>query len=366
MTADGGLRFAMLGPLEVTAGGSPVALGGTKQRTVMAVLVANAGRMVAVPDLIDAVWEGDAGDKAESTLQVYVSSLRRAFGPEGGSVIARRGYGYLLDPSTGSVDLIEFRRLAAAAVQAEAGDPQHALDLLRDALVLWRGRALADLTGVRFADQLSITLEEERLATLERRLALELDLDSGESVVGELISLTQTYPLRERMWALLMKALYRSGRQSDALNAYQEVRETLADSLGVDPGQDLRAMYAAILAEDESLSSTRRPTAPELGPTVAATAGGDQSAFLVMGEERIALQKRTFSIGRSPECDLVLDDDQVSRRHAELVATVGGWFLNDLGSTNGTKVGGEFASRSYLAGGEVIQIGGTTLRLEVE
>jgi DNA-binding SARP family transcriptional activator len=362
--AAAALRFSMLGPLEVESTEGPVALGGAKQRTVLAVLLANAGRMVAVPDLIDAVWDGDAGDKAEATLQVYISSLRRAFGADGGAVVVRRGHGYLLDAAAGWIDLLEFRRLTGEATRAGAGGA--ALDLLREALGLWRGRALADLNGVRFADQFAITLEEERLATVERRLSLELDLTTGDEVIGELTSLTQAHPLRERMWALLMKALFRSGRQADALNSYQQVREILAESLGVDPGKELREMYAAILAEDPSLMGPPKRAALDLSKTVMAPDGGRRPTFLVVGDERVPIEKRNFTIGRSPECDLVLDDDQASRRHAELVATVDGYFVNDLGSTNGTKVGGEFVSRSYLVGGEVIQIGGTTLRLEID
>ena len=244
------LVVRLLGPIEAERAGVPVALGGLKPRTLLAVLALEPGRVVSVDRLVEALWPGDPPETAAHAVQVYVSQLRKALGP----VIATRAPGYQLELALERVDVHRFARLAQDGRTAlEGGDPASAEGLLREALALWRGPALADFLYEPFAQAEIARLEELRTVTLEERIEADLALGRHAELVSELEALVSAQPLRERPRAQLMLALYRSGRQADALAVYRTARETLVEELGIDPGHELRELEAAILRQDESL-----------------------------------------------------------------------------------------------------------------
>ena len=252
------LEVRLLGPIEVERDGEPVALGGQKPRTLFGVLALEPGRVVSVDRLVEALWPGDPPDTAGHAIQVYVSQLRKALGP----VIATRAPGYVLELEPERVDAHRFARLAQEGRAAlEGGEPESAEVALREALALWRGPALADFLYEPFAQTQIARLEELRTVVVEERIEADLALGRHVELVSELEALVQSERLRERPRAQLMLALYRSGRQADALAAYRDARETLVEELGIDPGPELRELEAAILRQDESLLLEETPLA---------------------------------------------------------------------------------------------------------
>jgi len=249
------LEFRLLGPLEVTLGGRAFSLGGANPRALLAVLALDLGRVVALDRLVDDLWGEDAPATAAHAIQVNVSTLRKAFEPAvGRRIIVTRPPGYLLELDPDSVDVHRFQRLAADGRAALAdGDPALASRLLQEGLSLWRGPALADFAYEPFAQGEIARLEELRLAALEDRIEADLALGRHDELVGELEGLVAAEPLRERVRGQLMLALYRSGRQADALDSYREARHALVDELGIEPGPALRELEGAILRQDESL-----------------------------------------------------------------------------------------------------------------
>ncbi len=246
------MRFQILGPFEVRDDlGREVVLGGPKQRAVLAILLLHMGEVVASERLIDELWAESPPKRAPNTLQVYVSNLRK---PLGAGVLTTRSGGYRLEPGTFDLDAEEFEQLTAEGRRAlRAGDAGGAHRLLVRALALWRGPALADFTYEPFAQGEIARLEEERIAASEDRLDALLATGGDAGLVGELERMIREHPLRERLRGQLMLALYRAGRQADALDAYRQARERLVDELGIEPGEELRALQAAILNQDPSL-----------------------------------------------------------------------------------------------------------------
>jgi YVTN family beta-propeller protein len=241
------LRFHILGPLEVWSDGAIVDLGAQKQRAVLAILLLNANRVVATERLIDELWGEKPPETARSALQVYVAALRKALGGEA-SALRTSAPGYVLDVEPGALDLDRFIALRAEA-QA-AGDEERRSELLREALGLWRDTPLADLSAEPFAAKAVARLEDLRLEALEQRVDADLALGRHASLVPELEVLVAEQPYRERLRAQLMLALYRSGRQADALGAYQEGRRLLMDELGLEPGDELKELERSILQHD--------------------------------------------------------------------------------------------------------------------
>jgi DNA-binding SARP family transcriptional activator/class 3 adenylate cyclase len=271
------VEFRILGPLEVLdAQGRPLTLGGPKQRSLLAVLLLHAGRVVAVERLIDELWGQDPPDTAAHSLQVYVANLRKVLEPHrsrraAGGVLQTRPPGYLVEVGPEKVDFTRFERLVVEGRAAlAAGDPAQAAQLLGDAVGLWRGPALADVSLAASGRGEVVRLEERRLAAVEDRIEAELALGRHRELVGELQALVAAQPLRERLYGQLMVALYRSGRQADALEAYRQTRETLAEELGIDPSRALQELERAILAQDPHLT----PSAPVAHATEAAVVRG--------------------------------------------------------------------------------------------
>ena len=235
------MRFGILGPFEVADDeGRELALGGRKQRSVLVILLLHAGEVVSSDRLIDEVWGERAPATAAKTVQVYVSNLRKALG-EG--VLVTRAGGYVLQVKSEEVDLGRYQTLVAQGREVlRGGDPRRAAELLRSALGLWRGPALADFAYEPFAQSEVVRLEEARVGALEDRIDADLACAMHAALVGELEGLVLEHPLRERLHAQLMLALYRSGRQAEALGAYQRARDWLTDELGLEPGSELRKL----------------------------------------------------------------------------------------------------------------------------
>ncbi|GHH46267.1 AfsR/SARP family transcriptional regulator [Lentzea cavernae] len=235
-------EFGLLGELSIDDGA--VTLKAAKLRALLAALLLHAGRPVSQNDLVERVWD-EPPSRASSTLQVYVVRLRHALGHVGSSIV-RSSTGYRIDVEADQVDLHRFRRLVAHRVT----DARTELGELREALSLWRGPALADITSeaMRFeADR----IDEERLAAVERRIELEVELGAHRELVPELRALTRRHPLRERFAEFLMLALHRGGRSADALEVYRGVHRMFADELGVRPGRRLAELNAQILGGRE-------------------------------------------------------------------------------------------------------------------
>jgi YVTN family beta-propeller protein len=252
------LEFRILGPFEAVEEDRPVALGGPRQRALLAILVLSRGEVVSTDRLVDQIWGEQPPATATKTLQVYVSHLRKALGA--GVLVTRNG-GYVLAAQPDQVDAERFDALVADGRTALAdGDHGRARDLLGSALGLWRGDPLADLAYETFAPAEVNRLKEGRLAALEERIEADLALARQRALVGELEALVAQYPYQERLRGQLMLALYRSGRQSHALEVYRSGRSALREELGLEPGPDLRALEQRILIQDESLDLPKRAT----------------------------------------------------------------------------------------------------------
>jgi class 3 adenylate cyclase len=253
----GALDVRLLGPLEVRRDGRLLKLGGAKPRHLIADLALHLGETVSVDRLIDALWGEHPPGTAPHAVEVYVSQLRKELGP----VLLTRPPGYALALEADQVDLTRFERRVAEARALSEREPQSASAILREALELWRGAPLADFTYAPFAQVEIARLEELRWDALELRIDCDLALGRGD-LVAELQALVAADPLRERLREQLMLALYRQGRQADALAEYRATRSTLMEQLGVEPNPELRALEAAILRQDPALRLSVRASAP--------------------------------------------------------------------------------------------------------
>jgi DNA-binding SARP family transcriptional activator len=253
------MEFRVLGPLEAWDGGSEVSLGGRKPRALLAVLLLHANEVVSSDRLIEELWGEDSPERAAAALRVNVSRLRKALPRD---VLTTRSPGYVIQVEPDELDLHRFERLVDEGRGLLArGLAADASNRLRDALSLWRGSALADFTYESFAQAAIARLEEIRLAAVELRIDADLALGRHDELVGELEALVAEQPLRERLRGYLMTALYRSGRQAEALDAYQEARRALVDELGIEPSTELQELERAILRQDPSLAVEARASA---------------------------------------------------------------------------------------------------------
>jgi WD40 repeat protein/DNA-binding SARP family transcriptional activator len=245
------MDFALLGPVEVRRRGRRIDIGGPKQRVILAHLLIRANQVVSADRLIDDVWGDEASDAARKSLHAYISRLRRVM--TDGARIDGRPPGYALEVDSTRIDAVRFVALLDEARRLKATRPEAALELLSEALALWRGPALDDLHDEPSLQAEIARLEELRMSAREERLDIELGLGRVDAVIAELEVLTREQPLRERLWALLMQALYRAGRQGDALSAYLRARTVLSEELGIEPSAELQALQARILAQDPAL-----------------------------------------------------------------------------------------------------------------
>jgi DNA-binding SARP family transcriptional activator len=251
MDGTAGLSFRLLGPFEVYEGERELLSGGGKQHAVLAILLLTRGGYVSSERLADELWGERPPASAAKSVQVYVSHLRKALGSD---VIVTRGNGYELAVAPETVDVRQFEQLAAEGREAlAAGDPETAVRHLQSSLSLWRGPALADFAYESFAQSEIVRLDELRLAAIEDWIEAELELGRHRSVVGEIEALVTAHPLRERLRGQLMLALYRSGRQAEALAAYQDARRALVDELGIEPTPELQRLEQRILRQESDL-----------------------------------------------------------------------------------------------------------------
>jgi YVTN family beta-propeller protein len=256
------IEFRVLGSLEVVDDDHSVALGGPRQRALLAALLLHRRQPVSSDRLIDELWGERAPPTARKIVQGYVSSLRKELGD---GIVVSSGHGYLLEVEPDQTDVDRFESLAADGQRALAhDDPGRAADLLREALGLWRGPALAEFAYEPFAQSEIGRLEELRLAALGDRIDAELALGRHEQLVPELEALVREHPLRERFTGQLMLALYQSGRQADALETYHSAHTRLVDELGLNPGRELQELEREILAQDPALDGSPRRRRPEL------------------------------------------------------------------------------------------------------
>jgi len=279
-----GLRFAVLGPVRAWRGGTELELGTPQQRAVLTVLLLRRGRRATAEDLIDALWGDEPPARAMTAVRTYASRLRTVLEPERvarqkTTVMISEAGGYALPLSQATLDLTLFEeRLSAAEEARRADDPATAARSLREALDLWAGEPLSGIHGA-WAEGQRVHLQEQRLTALETLYGIELEMGRAAESVADLTELTIEHPLRERLRGLLMLALYRCGRQAEALGVFTDTRHVLVEELGIDPGPELTDLHARILGGDASLTElpetpqrpepARAPEAPEPPPTPA-------------------------------------------------------------------------------------------------
>jgi DNA-binding SARP family transcriptional activator len=290
------IEFRILGPLDVVVDGRSVPLGGTKQHAVLALLLLEAGRVVSTDRLIDALWSGEPPPTASASLQNFVSQLRKVLGPE---TIETRAPGYMIQIDAGQLDLARVRRLVD---EARATDPSRRSRLLAEALALWRGEPLAELAYEPFVEAEVARLAELRLVLLEERAEAELALGRGAEVASELEALVHEHPLRERLRGQLMLALYRSGRQADALAVYREGRKSLVETMGIEPSPLLQQLHASLLRQEAPPASEGTTPGPEHFDAIATSLLSGRVTVVVSGDaEPLATElARRFGLDAEP------------------------------------------------------------------
>jgi len=340
------IGFGALGPLRVTVDDAPVPLGTPKQRAVLAVLVMNRNRPVGIDSLVTAAWEQWPPSEARASLHSYISNLRRLLG-DSRTMLANAPPGYRLTVDDSACDIGRFVLEKNAGVQAAAaGQFEQASGHLTAALAEWRGPVLEDLRDFQFVDGFATALTEDKVVAHTARAEAEIACGRGYAVIGELESLTIEHPYREPLWAQLITAYYLSERQSEALDAYQRLKTTLADDLGIDPGPTVRALHERILRQEpldvkKAAKTTAVHTVHNIELRTSVDASSVQASLHSRNGRVYSLRAAATRIGRLTDNDIVLDDANVSRHHAVIIDTGTSFVITDLRSANGVDVGGE-------------------------
>jgi DNA-binding SARP family transcriptional activator len=307
------LDFRLLGPLEVFDGARAVAIGSGKRRSLLALLLLHGNEVVPADRLIDDLWGEHPPPTAAKGLQVYVSQLRRELAPKdsasNGHVLVTRSNGYVLQVGPDDFDVQRFERLLDDGERAlQANEPERAAQRLRDGLALWRGPPLADFAYEQFAQHEIARLEELHLVAIEQRIDADLALGRHAQVVGELDALVSRYPMRERVRAQSMLALYRCGRQAEALESYRDARRTMTEQLGLEPGPGLRDLEAKILAQSPELATpaaprrhARRETGEPPGAVATTPARRRAGALVILGAAMLLAAAVLFVALRSDD-----------------------------------------------------------------
>jgi DNA-binding SARP family transcriptional activator len=312
------VEFRILGPLEVWREGRPVHIGGAKERALLAFLLLHADEPVAVDRLIDELWGDSPPATARKSVQVRVAGLRRALR---GDVLLTRGDAYLVRLGTNQLDLNRFEQLLSDGRDAlAAGNSSPAVATLDEGLALWRGPPLADFTYEPFAQPAIARLEELRVHALELRIEAQLDLGLHAGVIGELEDLLAPHPFRERLRAQLMLALYRDGRQAEALDVYRRTRKDFVAELGIEPGPMLQQLQQAILRQDPSLDGPL--AAPERSILVAPQDAGRVAELVAVAEPLATRPRRELILARlvARSADLVVTAGLMNEHRDDLVA----------------------------------------------
>lgn len=344
---DKRLELGLLGPLEMSVDGAMVPLGTPKQRAVLAMLLMNRNSPVGVERLITAVWEGWPPSGARASIHSYVSNLRKLLAGAGidpRAVLAAAPPGYRLSIPEHTCDIGRFIAEKNAGVHAAAsGRFEQASQHLSAALAEWRGPVLEDLRDFQFVDAFATSLVEDKIFAHTAKAEAEIACGRAAGVITDLEALTNEHPYREPLWTQLITAYYLTDRQSDALAAYRRVKTTLADDLGIDPGQTLRALNEQILRQ-EPLDAKKRATTTAVGTVTVldqrtSVSGQKVVAFLRGANgQTYPLQSAATRIGRLHDNDIVLESANVSRHHAVIVDTGTNYIINDLRSSNGVHV----------------------------
>jgi DNA-binding SARP family transcriptional activator len=348
-------------------GDTQVAVPGQKQRAVIAVLATTPTRTISVDTLLDAVWGEDLPDGVQHSLQQHVSALRKAIAaaghPDANQALARKGAGYVLVASS---DAEDFEAGGATVISAaKQRDWLEVTTAAAAALARWRGAAFSDARDSQLVLASAARLDALRVTVLEARFDAMLALGRTAEVLPEIREAVETHPMHEQFRCNLMLALYRSGRQADALEAFRAARHALVEELGIEPGPELRALEQAILEQRPELDVATIPAQLHADPLYSTIKNGDGDipARLEYADGQVVfLADGTTVIGRDHDARVRLVDGRVSRRHAEIVASDGQYVLRDLGSTNGSSVNGQPVTQQPLADGDVLSIGGVQLR----
>lgn len=344
---DRRLEFGLLGPMEMSVEGTLVPLGTPKQRAVLAMLLINRNRPVSVESLITAVWEEWPPSGARASIHSYVSNLRKLLSGAGidpRGVLAAAPPGYRLSVPDNGCDLGRFISEKTAGVHAAAsGRFEDASRHLSAALAEWRGPVLEDLHGSQFVETFATALTEDKIIAHTAKAEAEIACGRAAGVVTELEALTVEHPYRESLWAQLITAFYLTERQSDALAAYRRVKRTLADDLGIDPGQTLRDLNELVLRQ-EPLDAKKSARTTAVGTVTVLDQRTQATGQLPFGYLHEAsgpsypLRATATRIGRLSDNDIVLEGANVSRHHAVIVDTGTNYIINDLRSSNGVHV----------------------------
>jgi DNA-binding SARP family transcriptional activator len=272
------MRFRILGPLEVLSPEGWTAISAAKWRSLLACLLVRPGQLVSTESLIDELWGDNPPSTANNLVSIYIHRLKKVVGDTGGRLLVYRAPGYMLQVAPGDLDIEHFESLAAEGARTlAAGHSERAAELLGEALGLWRGPLLADVPQTSLIANQADRAAELWLTTTELRVEADLACGRAVQVIPELHGLVREHPLRERLWALLIRALEEAGRRAEALETYSKARQVIADELGVDPGTELQQLYAELLAADASRSSVapprprRTPVIPDRADAAAAT-----------------------------------------------------------------------------------------------
>jgi SARP family transcriptional regulator, regulator of embCAB operon len=375
LATDNGLDFGVLGALRLTIDGTSVPLGTPKQRAVLAVLVINRNRTVSVESLVDAAWDRRPPPEARVSLHAYVSNLRRlltAAGVDGRTVLAHAPPGYRLNIAEMSCDIGRFVADKTAGVRAAAATHfEEASNHFSAALAEWRGAVLEDLYDFSFVDSFAAAMIEDKLLVHIARAEVEMACGRANAVIGELEALTAEHRYLEPLWAQLITAYYVSDRQSDALDAYQRLKSTLAEDLGIDPSPTLRNLQERILRQEPlDLKQAARETAIDTVTNInrrGGISGQSPVARLRAASGQIySLQGAATRIGRLSDNDVVLRDPNVSRHHAVIVDTGASFVIIDLRSANGVHVQGKpIHIPTTLDDGDPVRIGDQELVFEI-
>jgi DNA-binding SARP family transcriptional activator len=349
-----GLDFGVLGPLQMSVDGAPLPLGTPKQRAVLAMLVMGRNRPVSSESLVNAAWEQFPPPEPKASLHSYVSNLRRlvaGVGLDPKTVLASAPPGYRLSVADANCDIGRFIAHKTAGVQAAAaGQFEQASRHLENALAQWRGPVLEDLRDFEFVDPFATALVEDKVTVHTARAEAEIACNRGNAVIGELESLVAEHPYREPLWTQLITAYYLAERQSDALDAYQRLKSTLGDDLGIDPGPSVRKLHGQILRQEPlNVRKAAQTTAVHKSSAIdLRTAVGTQTATAHLRAVRgptngsiHPLLAAATRIGRLSDNDVVLEDASVSRYHAVIIDTGTSYVITDLRSANGVDVEGQ-------------------------
>lgn len=362
---SGGVDFGVLGPLQLTVNGTPVALGTPKQRAVLAMLVMSRNRPISSDALVGAAWEQFPPPEPKASLHSYISNLRKLIsgsGSDGRLILASAPPGYRLTVTDDGCDLGRFVAAKNAGVQAAAASQfEQASSHLSAALAQWRGPVLDDLRDFAFVGPFATALIEDKIVAHTAHAEAEIACNRGHAVIATLESLVTDHPYREPLWTQLITAYYVSERQSDALDAYQRLRTTLAEDLGIDPGPTVRALSERILRQEPiNTRQAARTTAVHKIDIDARTATGVQSAPAQMraaSGQVFPLLSAATRIGRLPDNDIVLDDVSVSRHHAVIIDTGTSYVITDLRSANGVQVDGRrIRGTATLTSGDRVRV----------